>query len=267
MSFWAYLNRNAAEPLREGAARGLGSVVTDCPNARVALLRIASSRDEPEQLRIACAWSLSNAIGSASEVKRLFYEWLSNGSVPILRRIAAQALATAIAENRLEWDCDVVREVENYLMQLPTPCPEALDSLKMLVLERQSRISYRLEAIIRQALEPLAAQIALAFVFGSVARNQQGPDSDVDLFVLGHVSLRELSHPLREVENSLGRRINPVIYSRESFREKTQAGDPFLLDITRRQKIPIVGPGTTPTVQEVNDELRAMAAERLASAK
>jgi predicted nucleotidyltransferase len=192
-------------------------------------------------------------------------EWLSNGSPAILQRIAAQALALAMAEDRLEWNREIVQDVEGVLMQLSVPCPEALHWLEILVSERETRRAYRLETILGQALEPLAAQIELAFVFGSIARNRQGTDSDIDLFVLGSVSLRELSGPLSEAEKCLGRQVNPVIYSRKSFRQKFQAGDPFLLDVYRREKIPIRGPGESPTVQEVNHELRAMAAERLAA--
>ena len=255
------------EAVREGAARGLGNIVTECSNARAVLIRLASSSDESEELRVACAWALTTSIGNADEVTSLFNKWLSSDSVPILQRIAAQALASAVAENRLEWNRDTVHEVERCLIELSPPCPEAFHSLRVLVSERQSHTSYRLETILQQALKPLSTQVDLAFIFGSVARNHQGVDSDVDLFVLGNVSLKELSRPLSEAENGLGRRINPVIYSRDSFGQKMHAGDPFLSDICRREKIPILGPGKTPTLQELNHELRTMAAERLATAK
>jgi transcriptional regulator with XRE-family HTH domain/predicted nucleotidyltransferase/energy-coupling factor transporter ATP-binding protein EcfA2 len=261
------LDRKTPEAVREGAARGLEGVVVECVEIRGLLLQTARSPSEPESLRMACAWSLATAIGTAPDVTKAFLEWLSNGSPAILQRIAAQALALAMAEDRLEWNREIVQDVEGILMQLSIPCPEALHSLEALVSARETRRAYRLETILGQTLEPLVAQIELAFVFGSVARNRQGTDSDIDLFALGSVSLKELSGPLSEAERSLGRQVNPVIYSRESFCQKFQAGDPFLLDVYRREKIPILGPGESPTVQEVNHELRAMAAERLAAAE
>jgi predicted nucleotidyltransferase len=108
-------------------------------------------------------------------------------------------------------------------------------------------------------------QIELAFIFGSTARNRQTQESDIDVFIIGEIKLKDLSSPLRNAENTLGRRINPVIYTRTSLREKYRAGDSFVLDVYRREKIPVSQPGTTLSGKEVNDELRAMVAEQLAS--
>ncbi len=261
------LDKGTPETLREGAARGLSGVVVRCSQIRSRLVRMACDENESQGVRVACAWSLSEAIGKAADVDRAFLGWLGGDRCPILQRIAVQAVARAIADRRMAWNHEIVRDAEDFLKGLSEPCPEALDSLVALVSERQSRTAYRLEGILALALGALSSQIELAFVFGSVARSRQGIESDVDLFILGDVSLRELSGPLATAEKSLGRRINPVIYSRESFCQKYQSGDPFLADVYRREKIPILGPGKTPTVQDVNDELRTMAAERLAAAK
>lgn len=261
------LDKGTPEILREGAARGLGRAVVRCSEIRCRLVRMACDENESQGVRVACAWSLSEAIGKAADVDRVFLGWLGGDRCPILQRIAVQAVARAIADRRMAWNHEIVRDAEDFLMGLSDPCPEALDCLVALVSERQSRTAYRLESILALALGPLSSQIELAFVFGSVARSRQGIESDVDLFILGDVSLRELSGSLATAEKSLGRQINPVIYSRQSFCQKYQSGDPFLADVYRREKIPVLGPGKTPTVQDVNDELRTMAAERLVAAK
>jgi len=72
---------------------------------------------------------------------------------------------------------------------------------------------------------------------------------------------------LRHAENILGRRINPVIHTRESFRIKYAAGDPFLLDVYRREKIPVLLPSGRTSTEDFEDELRTMATERMAASQ
>ena len=58
--------------------------------------------------------------------------------------------------------------------------------------------------------------------------------------------------------------INPVIYTRDSFRQKHHAGDPFLLEVCRREKIPVIPARGDSSRRDLDDELRAMVAERMA---
>jgi len=64
--------------------------------------------------------------------------------------------------------------------------------------------------VLRAALEPLKARIDRAFVFGSVARGEHGPDSDIDVLVVGEVSFSEVVAALYESQQTLGREINPL---------------------------------------------------------
>jgi predicted nucleotidyltransferase len=89
---------------------------------------------------------------------------------------------------------------------------------------------------VRQALEPLAARIACAFIYGSVARSQERAVSDVDLMVIGSAGLADLSPVLRKVEARLGREINPVTYSTGEFSEKLASKDHFLMTVLREPK-------------------------------
>ena len=66
-------------------------------------------------------------------------------------------------------------------------------------------------------------------------------DSDIDLFVVGDVTLKQLSEPLECAERTLGRRVNPVMYDRPTLVEKYHAGNPFLRDVFRREKLFIKG--------------------------
>src|SRR5208282_2811053 len=62
--------------------------------------------------------------------------------------------------------------------------------------------------LLGSALAPLANRISLAFVYGSMARGDENAGSDVDLIIVGDVTLDETVAQLATVEGSIGREIN-----------------------------------------------------------
>ena len=83
--------------------------------------------------------------------------------------------------------------------------------------------------------------IHTSFIFGSTARLTQKSNSDIDLFIVGNVRLKDLSLTLAEAEKVLGRPINPVIHSKETFLKKLNERDPFLLQVLNGEKIILGG--------------------------
>lgn len=65
---------------------------------------------------------------------------------------------------------------------------------------------------LKEALAPFAAQITLAFVFGSVAKGTDTSQSDIDLIVVGDAPLLQLSECMHVVEQALVRPINFSLY-------------------------------------------------------
>jgi predicted nucleotidyltransferase len=208
---------------------------------------------------------MESQIGKSREANEVFRSWLDNARCQAIQRIAAQALARAMAAERLEWDHCVVERIEGVLMGLSNPCQCDLDSLAELADARAIRHGLRLETVLCEALRSLVNRVDLAFVFGSTARNRQHAESDIDLFIVGDASLKTLAGPLQQAENTLGRRINPVIHTRESFRTKYTAGDPFLLDVYRREKVPVLLPNGRTSKEDLEHELRTMATECMAA--
>jgi len=76
-----------------------------------------------------------------------------------------------------------------------------------------ARKTVGLADVLREALTPLASEIDLAFVFGSVAQGKERVTSDVDVFVVGSVSFTDVvkSVAARKV---LRVRRGPAVYSR-----------------------------------------------------
>jgi DNA-binding transcriptional ArsR family regulator len=95
--------------------------------------------------------------------------------------------------------------------------------------------------VLREALAPFAAHLDWAFVYGSIARAQALATSDVDLMLIGHAGLAELTPALRRAEQRLGRPVNPSLYSRAEFATKLRAGHHFVKTVLDSEKLFILG--------------------------
>jgi predicted nucleotidyltransferase len=93
--------------------------------------------------------------------------------------------------------------------------------------------------ILRDALDKEG--VTTAFVFGSVASNQEGATSDVDLMVIGDVGLRTLSGWLSGVSEQIGREINPHVINENEFRKRRRSHDHFLTRVLESEKLFIKG--------------------------
>lgn len=80
--------------------------------------------------------------------------------------------------------------------------------------------------VLRRRLDTDDVQIA--FVFGSVAGGTPGPESDIDLCVIGAVNLRGISKRLEGIEEELGREVNPYCLTPTEYRRRVRSGDHFL---------------------------------------
>ena len=98
-----------------------------------------------------------------------------------------------------------------------------------------------LVGVLDQALQ--GEEIALAFVFGSVARGEPRADSDVDLMIIGTVGLRRLASLLTGVAERLGREINPHILTPEEFKKRKQGGDHLVKAVLASPKLFVKGTG------------------------
>ena len=94
--------------------------------------------------------------------------------------------------------------------------------------------------ILRQAFRKKPG-IRLAFVFGSLASGEEKPASDVDLMVVGSVSIRQLSKWLSGAAGRIGREINPHVFSPHEFSRRRQERDHFLASVLEAPKFFIIG--------------------------
>ena len=107
------------------------------------------------------------------------------------------------------------------------------------------------------ALESLSNRVSVAFVYGSIARQEERAGSDVDLMIIGDIELDDVLVRLPEVETALSRAVNPTVYSIHEFKKKLKEGNHFLNAVLDGKKVFLIGN---------EDELREMAGVRMVKA-
>ncbi len=79
------------------------------------------------------------------------------------------------------------------------------------------------------------------FIYGSEARGTARPDSDIDLFVIGKCSLKEVCQALLPAADFTNREINPVLVSPEDFQRKCQSQEHFVREVLQSPMIFLKG--------------------------
>jgi predicted nucleotidyltransferase len=95
---------------------------------------------------------------------------------------------------------------------------------------------------LREALLPLADRIDFAFVFGSVAKGNERPESDLDLLIVSD----ELTYPdayaaLQQAEKWIARPVNPIVMTRAEWNRKRSGADSFTRRIASQPKLFVIG--------------------------
>jgi predicted nucleotidyltransferase len=95
---------------------------------------------------------------------------------------------------------------------------------------------------LRAALAPLAKRISAAFVYGSVAKQQDTASSDVDLMIISDgLSYPDLYTALEDVSQRLGRTVNPTICTHKELAKRVKSGESFVTRVLQQPKIWLIG--------------------------
>ena len=103
------------------------------------------------------------------------------------------------------------------------------------------RKSIGLVDVLQTALAPLSQQIAVAFVYGSMAQGTDTPHSDVDVMILGDTSFANAVNALYDSQATLGREINPKPMTLVEWQTRKATGDSFVQDVLNKPKLFIIG--------------------------
>ena len=98
-----------------------------------------------------------------------------------------------------------------------------------------------LSDVLRESLASLADQIEFALIFGSVAAGKEEAASDVDLLVVGSVSLAKLIKETNSAAGQLHRDVNPVVMTLGDFKSRLSKRDRFLSRVIGEPHILLIG--------------------------
>jgi predicted nucleotidyltransferase len=94
---------------------------------------------------------------------------------------------------------------------------------------------------LRALLHKHRRHLDLAWIFGSVARGEEGADSDIDMILVSDHSLLQLSKVIGPLSRRIRRELNVVFLSPQEVQKKFTSNDYFISDIIRKPKIWLVG--------------------------
>ena len=96
--------------------------------------------------------------------------------------------------------------------------------------------------VLRAALAPLEAQVSTAFVYGSVAKQQDTAHSDIDvLIVSATLGYADVFGALESATTQLGRKVNPTLYTPEDISKRMAQDNAFVTRVLQQPKIWLIG--------------------------
>ena len=97
------------------------------------------------------------------------------------------------------------------------------------------------QGVLTQSLAPLRPKLAHAWVYGSVARQEDTSASDVDVMLVGvDLSLAQVLQHLHTAEETLGRKVNPTCYTLKEFMLRRAEPDSFVNKVLARPTIDLL---------------------------
>lgn len=95
--------------------------------------------------------------------------------------------------------------------------------------------------VLANALVSLEADIAVALVYGSMASGKATSASDIDLLVIGNVSLSDVAKAVYSSQELLNREINPRVYTKNEWNKLITKQDGLVKEIRKQPKLFIIG--------------------------
>jgi len=124
----------------------------------------------------------------------------------------------------------------NQVYYSPNPDAPIYEELKAIAFK-----TFGVADVIRDLLQPLTRRIAVAFIYGSMARAQDTAVSDVDVMIVGDVKFAEAVIALKPAEERLRRNVNPSVYSKGEFHSKLREKGGFLERVIEGPKLFLIG--------------------------
>ncbi len=140
-----------------------------------------------------------------------------------LKRLASSGLVT-------------VKRIGNQRHYQANPASPVFEELRGLV-----KKTVALAEPIRESLAPLADRVSLALLYGSVAKGTDTASSDIDVLIVGDgITLEDIYSALATVENELGRKLSPILYTQEEFARRKASDNPFIARVLTGEHLTLI---------------------------
>lgn len=117
------------------------------------------------------------------------------------------------------------------------PAAPVFSELRGLVLKTSGLVD-----VLRSALAPLTSQVEAAFVYGSVAKQQDTAESDIDVLIVSDsLGYAEVFSALENASASLGRKVNPTLYTPADLAKRIKQGNAFVTRVLKQPKMWLIG--------------------------
>lgn len=180
---------------------------------------------------------ISDALFSKSTKAVLTAIFMRPGGVHLRALTTLAGLGSASAQRELRKLTDagllVREEVGKLVLYKANPGSPIYGELSA-ILRKTEGVS----GLLQVAIRPFLHRIERAFIYGSVAKNEDTAASDIDLFVVGEeIGSADLYPKLVEVEQILGRKISLTVYRPAELERKLAAKNHFLVAVMAGPKI------------------------------
>ena len=96
--------------------------------------------------------------------------------------------------------------------------------------------------VLRTGLAPLAVQMDVAFVYGSVPKGNDTAASDIDLMVVSDtLGYADIFGALEDAATRLGRKVNPTLYTRAELAKRVKQKNAFATRVLAQPKLWVIG--------------------------
>ena len=113
---------------------------------------------------------------------------------------------------------------------------------KMPIYNELASIILKTEGVAKELQDGLIEiGVETAFIYGSFASGEATVNSDIDIFIIGEINEDKLIIKIREIEKTLSREINYVLFTAKEFERRIKSRDPFVLNVLNEPKVMVIG--------------------------
>ncbi|MGE4349922.1 MAG: hypothetical protein AB7D28_09165 [Candidatus Berkiella sp.] len=102
--------------------------------------------------------------------------------------------------------------------------------------------TFGLADVLREAIEPFHDKVLVAFIYGSIAKQTDNVNSDIDIMLIGKdLTYSDFFSTISETELKLERKINPTFHTPHEWGQKINEKNSFITKILNQPKIFLIG--------------------------